>query len=688
MMELLLDRDKAAEAPHLGRSVLLAPNRRVNLAQAGHPLVTIAPRTRLGSVALQLAVQQSIATIQIIATSTYVNALTALAPPVITFSAPPPGTTIPVNSLQTAYEQFTQQLAVLQGQAANWISTSSSGGGASIFSNLISVASTISNLNATVQADFIVLANLQPGSPTWQKQLQQVQALVGAELTPLQSLGTQIQSLSGNLNTAASTLISASTTGVLYQLQQAYQNEINALNTDITNCNNKISFDNSKIVGLGFAAGSAIVVGIVGIANFWNPIGWVLMVGGAAAAYFAIAEITALKGQIAQLTAQVQNDINWKNTDQLAAQAVAAFSQSAQGVASMNSQAQQELNTLLQLCQNLGDDITAALADLNQDDLNDALTEWNEIVSQAAFLGGITAYIWPSSIMLASPTNLTAAGNNAWLVSNSGTTYGFLSGGMNWTTLPGCSFSVAGAETVVVGIDGAPLNGSQLQPNSYGQSFFAKLFNAGQNAWTTISTFPVAQVVTDGTSVWAINQVTSDRQAYVYSGSGTNWTAVGSLPNSDAPAAIAGANGTLFAIANNGGGLWTSAGGSWQQIGSATWSSLIANGTKVGLIDTSGNAWVMDTANGNTLTAMMTGVSALAQGPEGDQYVTDGSLNLWHVAVPQSGDSPVCTQLKSSIVGASVSDGGTVYAIDNTGVAWALTSLANNTWQQLPALPD
>ncbi|HKT96241.1 MAG TPA: hypothetical protein VJS30_06870 [Paraburkholderia sp.] len=687
-MELLLDRDKAADAPHLGRSVLLAPNRRVNLAQAGHPLVKIAPRTRLGSVALQLAVQQSIATIQIIATSTYVNALTALAPPVITFRSPPPGTKIPVNSLQQAYQDFTQKLASLQGQAANWISTSSSSGGASVFSNLISIASTIANLNATVQADFIVLANLQSGSPAWQNQLAQTKTLIGAELTPLQSIGTQIQSLSGSLNTAASTLISASSTGVLYQLQQAYQSEINALTADITNCNNKISSDNSKIVGLGFAAGSAIVVGIVGLANIWNPIGWILLAGGAAGAYFAIAEITALKGQIAELQAQIKNDINWEDADELAAQSVAAFSQSAQGVAGMNSQAQQELSTLLQLCQTLGDDITAALTDLNQDELTDALDEWNDIVSQAGFLAGITAYIWPSSIMLLNPTNLAAAGNNAWLVSNSGTTYGFTSGGTSWTTLPGYSFSVAAAGTVVAGIDGAPLDGSQLQPNSYGQSFFAKLFNAGQNAWTTISAFPVAQLATDGNSVWAINQVTSDRQAYLYSGSGTNWSAVGSMPNSDAPSAIAGANGTLFAIANNGGGLWTSAGGAWQQIGSATWSSLAANGAQVGLIDTSGNAWVMDTANGNALTAMMTGVSALAQGPQGDQYVTDGSLNLWHVALPQNGNSPVCTQLRSSIVGVSVSDGGTAYAIDNTGAAWVLTSLANNTWQQLPALPD
>jgi len=454
------------KAPHLGRTVLIAPNRRVNLAQAGHPLVTIVPKTRLGAVALNLAVASSTATIQIIATSTYVNALTALAPPVITFRAPPPGTKISVQSLQTAYDNFTQQLATLQGQAAAWISTSAGSGGASIFSNLVAIASMFSNIDAQVQADFVLLQTLTPGSPAWQNALTQVKALIGAEVTPLTSVETQISTLSTNLDTAATTLTNAASTGVLSQLQAAYQSEINALNQDITSCNNQISSDNSKIVGLGFAAGAAIVVGIIGLANFWNPIGWIMIAGGAAGAYFAIAEIVALKGQIDQLKAQVENDINWLNADQTAAQAVAAFAQSAQGVANMNTAAQQELNTLLQLCNTLSSDIQTALTDLNQDQLTQALAEWNEIVAAAAFLAGITAYIWPSSIMLANPTNLAAAGNNAWLVSNSGTTFSYTSGGNTWTTLPGMSLSVVATGSVVAGIDGAPNDGSQINPNT------------------------------------------------------------------------------------------------------------------------------------------------------------------------------------------------------------------------------
>jgi hypothetical protein len=297
------------------------------------------------------------------------------------------------------------------------------------------------------------------------------------------------------------------------------------------------------------------------------------------------------------------------------------------------------------------------------------------------------AYIWPSSIMLANPTSLAAAGNNAWLVSNSGTTFSYASGGNTWTALPGMSLSVVAAGSVVAGIDGAPNDGSQIDPNTYGQSFLVKTYNAGNNAWTNISTFPATQIATDGTSIWAISQITSDRQAYKYNGSGTSWTAVGAMPNSDAPAAIVATGGKLAAIATNARGLWINGGSGWQQIGTATYSTITANGGQVGLIDDSGNGWVLNTANNNALTASMTGISNVAQAPNGDQYVTDGTLNLWHVAFPQ-GRSPTSTQLRSNTVGVTVSDGGTVYALDNAGNIWVLINLANNSWQQLPDLPS
>ncbi|MFM0069150.1 hypothetical protein [Paraburkholderia aspalathi] len=681
------------EAPHLGRSVLIAPNRHVNLAQAGHPLVTIVPRTRLGALALNLVVQSSVATIQIIATSTYVNSLTALAPPPTEFSVPPPGTTISVESLQDAWDQFVIDLASLQGNAAEWITTSNSTGGASIVSTLTTVAGMIGSLNSAVQAEFIVLQNLPPSTTAWKNAFSTVTNLISAELQPVQGLQTSITLLSNDLNLAAETLMSAANTGVLEQLQAAYINELGALNADIQKCNDEISADNKKIIALGASEGVSGFVGISGILNIWNPLGWLAIGAGVAGAYFAAEEIETLEGQIGLLTGLAKTYSDQLTPDQQASTAVTSFSASAQAAASMNSASQQELTTLIQLCSAMGTDLNEALTDLSDDEIAASLAEWNAVVSEAAFLGAITAYIWPSWLNLANPTSLTAAGSNAWVVSNSGTVFSWTSGSTAWLTLPSYTLSMVSAGSVIAGIDGAPNNAAVLDPNSYGQSFYVKLFNAGQNAWTTVSAFPAAQVTTDGTSLWAINQITNDRQVYAYSGSGTNWTQLPALPinpttqKPDAPMDIAAVNGTVVAIANNTLSLWSYSGSNWNQITDSTYGSITANGGLIGLIDTSSNAWVLDIGNKNALTAMMTSVNTLAQAPNGDQYATDNNLNLWYVAFPQNGGSPVCTQVMSNVTGVTVSDGGTVYATDNNGVLWTLVDAGNNAWQQLPVFP-
>lgn len=682
-----------AKAPHLGRTVLIAPNRRVNLAQAGHPLVTIAPRTRLGAHALDLVVQASIATIQVIATTTYVNSLTGLAPPPLEFSEPPPGTTISVLALQGAWDDFVVDLAALQGQAALWVATSGSTGGASIFSSITTVAGMISSLNALVQTEFIVLKNAPPNTKAWKDALSTVTSLISAELQPVQSLQSSISQLSSTLNQAANTLITAANTGVLEQLQAAYVNELGALNEDISLCNDQISKDNKEIIALGASEGVSGFIGISGILNIWNPLGWLAIGAGVAGAYFAAEEIKTLEGQIGMLTGEIKNYSDQLTADATASNLVTSFSASAQAAASMNSASQQELTTLIQLCSAMATDISASLTDLSDDEIAASLNEWNEVVAASAFMAGITAYIWPSWYSLVNPTSLTAAGSNAWVVSNSGTVFGWTSGSTAWSTLPDYTLSVVSAGSVVAGVDGAPNAAASLNPNSYGQSCYAKLFNAGQNAWTTVSTFPVAQVATDGTSLWAINQLTADRQVYAYSGSGTNWTQLPALPinpttqQPDAPMDIAAVNGAVYAIANNTLSLWSYDGSNWYQITDATYGSITANGNMIGLIDTSSNAWVLDVGNDKTPNATMMAVNSLAQAPNGDQYATDNDLNLWYVPFSPTGGAPTCTQVMSNVTGVTVSDGGIVYATDNNGVLWTLTDAGNNVWQQLPAFP-
>lgn len=683
-MELLMNQP---DAPHQDRTVLVAPGRRVALAQAGHPLVRITPRTRLGAVALNLAVASSSATIQIVATTAYVNALTALATPNITFQAPPPGTTIPVDSLQSAFDTFRQQLSTVQGQAALWV-TSQPTGGASIFSNLVTVAQTLISLDSTVQGDFAILQNTTPGSPLYNTTLSQVTALIKAEATPLSNLYSQLQSLGSQLGSASTMLTTAAGTGVLAQLQAAYQSEITALNQAIANCNSTISSDNKKIIGLGFAVGAAIVVAELGLVNIWNPLGWVMIGGGIAGAYFALAEITTLKGQIATLRAEIEADTNWADSDQAAAQSVAAFAGCVSAAASMNSATQQELGTLQALCQSISNDIATAVKDLTPQELSAAIAEWTAIVQQANFLSAITAYIWPSPVMLANPTNLTISGPSARLVVNSGQVYQYTASASAWTTLPGYSLSVVSAGAIVAGIDGAPNDGAQIQPNPYGQTFFAKTLSSDGTAWQTISDFPVAQLCTDGTSIYAISQLTSDRQIHSYGGTGTAWTAMTALPGGDAPAAIAAAGGRLVAIGNNSHQAWFYGASNWYPIGdAANYVSLTAAGRYCGLLDNTGCCWLLD-LNNAALTAMMKGVTTLAQAADGSQYVTDQQLNLWHVPAPAPGTQyPTPVQLMSNVVSVATSAEGAVYLINNTGNISIQTDAVNNTWQMLPALP-
>lgn len=679
------------DAPHLGRTVLIAPNRRINLAGAGHPLATIKPRTRLGAVALDLTMQTSIATIQIIATTAYVNMLTALAAPAITFTKPPPGEKgTPVQQLQEAYQSFVQGLAILQGQAMSWIATSSSTGTPSIFSTLVAIPDNLALIEATVEKNFTLLKTLPAGSD-WDKVLKAQKTLINVQIEPVTALGGQIEALGNSLEKAARNLVAAAGTDVLAQLQKAYKDEISAMNAAIADAESTISSDNSKIVGLGFAAGISIVVAVIGLINIATPFGWLFLGGGAVGAYFAIDEIQSLNADVAAQKLKIQSATATASADQTAAQAVAAFAQAAQAAATLNSAAQKELTTLVNLCATLASDLEAAVQDLSQEkvdqkDIDEAMAEWSEIIQASQFLAGITAYTWPSAIQLANPTSLAAAGNNAWLVSNSGIVYRYSTGGNSWTALPDYSLSVAVAGDTLYAIDGAPADGTNKQPSPYGRSFNVKSLQGSASAWQTISDFKAAQITTDGSSIWAVKQDVGDRQAYKFAG-GTSWTPVGAMPNGEVPGDIAAYDGTLFAIANNDSSLWYAGSSGWKQIGSVAYSRLSANGPFLGLLDPNGYTYVISLATPGSYTRVPTGsyVTVLAQAPNGDQYVIDTKLNLWHI-VYTPGGAPPSTLVRRNIVGVAVSDGGKVYATDNSGEVWTLPEAGGN-WQLLPALP-
>lgn len=681
----------SSRSPLPPRRILLAPGRYATVS--GLKAGQAAPNTQLGRLAQQLVQQTSAATLSVAATSAYVYSLTQLSAPKLTFTSVPAGMKSDVAKLQSAYDSFLTQLATFQGIAGVWINTQQNSGAASIFSQLVSVPETLSSISGSVAANFTLLGTLPPTNPTYQDILTQQETLIGAESANITSLITQMTNLGSNLENTANTLIGdTDPTQVLGQLLAAYATDIATLQTAINNANSTISSDNDKIVGEGVGAAASCVVGVIGLANWWNPAGWIMMGAGAVGAYFAIEEIEALKAEIAALQQQISADVNWQDTDKAAAQLVSGFCTQLQGFAALNAAAQVELTTLENLYQTLSADIASALSDLQNNDLADAQTEWNTILAAGQFLQGLTAYVWPSPTMLSAPRPFAPIGNDLYSLSLSGEVFHYSASTNAWTDMQTTALSCAGAGNLLVTIAGAPISGTTVgsAPNS---TYLVQSYNLTTQAWTTISTFPAATIATDGNNIYAINQTATDRQVYQYSGSGTVWTQLAALPGSDAAIQIAVAGGAVFALANNSQCVYqynAANGGSWSQVGLNTaWGTiygtrLVGNGTKLGIIATNGYLYLYDPTSGSGPIAITGSQMSVAQLSSGIQYAINVYQNLYYDSTPTS--NPTWTYVASNATGVFASDTNVVYYGDNLGNLYVVSSSGAPT--QLPAMPS
>lgn len=644
------------------------------------------PQTALGKMALNLAVQNTVSVLSVSAVTAFVYAVREAALPQVTFRGPTPGPGIDNAQLQSEYNAFSQSFTKFQGDAGEWV-----GGTNSILSQLTSVPKTLATLDSAVKGDITTLQNTDPSSKTYQDTLTALKNILNGETQTITSLKTQMETLGTTLQNGSVSLTTAADSGVLKKLQDAYASEIQSLVNDINNAQNQIDSDNKKIIGLGFAAAAAIAVGIVGLANIWNPVGWFMIAGGAVGAYFAIAEIGRLKGEIANLKTKIQNDTLWKQTDSQAAASIAAFSNQVKGFAVLNTGAQEELTQLETLYQTLANEIGDMVTDLDNQQLTDALNEWNTVIAAAAPLEDLTAYLWPSALQLPDPTSFSAAGSEAYALDNAGHVYKYVAGGNTWTELPETALSIVAKKSLVVGIDGAPGDGSAIVPTPTPSSYHVKTYSSSTNLWTTISTFPAAAITTDGDSIYAINQAQSDRQVYKYNGSGTAWTKLADLPGDvdgkDAAAMIAIANGTVFAIANNSQKLYKYDGSSWTQVGTLTVASITGNGDMLGIIGTDTNPYLYNASSSSGPTCVGNDVMGMAQITNGDQYaINNPTLDLWFTNNQTSPRSYAF--LKHNVTGVFSSETNAVYYTDNQGGVYKLTDEATNSWTQLPSFPD
>lgn len=657
-----------------GRRVMVGPGVYTTLSAKTQPV------TRLGQVARALVDQTTITTVSIAATSGYVYALTESSCPIVQFQDVPPG--MPPSSLsalQSAYSTFMSQYAILQGQASTWIVTQPGTGSFSIFSQLTSVPQTMSDLNDIVTSNFTTLSALTPGTPGYQSLLAKQEAIINGQTGAVNGLITAMQTLGTNLENGCTALVASTQSGVLSQMVAAYATDIQSLTSAINSANQQISADNSKIAGEGVGAAVSLAVGVVGLLNFWNPIGWVMMAGGAVGAYYSITEIEVLKAQIAELKGQINTDTNYQQEDQKAASVMSAFCTQLQGFTTMNQATQAELTALENLYGTIATDITLAIADLNANDLASAQAEWNTIIAESQFLAQLTAYIWPTPAMLSAPSMFAAISGDIYSIATSGELYHYSGSSNAWTDMGVTALSVSGAGSVLIAIDGAPIAGGQIG-GSNSSTLFVKSYSMPAQSWTTISSFPAANIATDGRSIYAVNQTVNDRQVYQYSGSGTTWTALAQLPGPDAAVQLAIAGGVVFALANNSQFVYqynTSA-SSWSQVGTLTCASISGGGNFLAIIDTSNNQYVYNPATGGNPTWTGNNVLQVAQASNENQYAVNNVQALW-LTEPSTSPISYTSLVSQNATGVFVSDTGLVYYADNEGNLYSITDTGTAT---------
>ncbi len=648
-----------------------------------------AARTRLGKLAERLVDQTLVTTLSVAAVSGYVYALCNTGAPTVTFTTLPPGMgPSQLEPLQAAYNTFQSQFSAFQGSASLWVQTQSSGV-PSIVAQLVAVPRSISTIDAIVRGYFDQLASLPPASSAYQQTLSKIETLIGSEELPITSLVASMTSLGTTLATSSSSLVESTKAGVLAQMLAAYAEDLGTLQDDVAAAQSQITKDNAKIIGDGVGATASFVTGLVGLANFWNPIGWITIAAGAIGAYFSIADIALLKAQVASLNGQIQKDMDFQSTDQAAASVLAMFSAQLTGFTSMSSSAQKELLTLESLYRTLGAEITEALTELGSGDLDAARSEWVTIVEGAKPLAELTSYLWPSPTQLSSPSPMAVVGGDLYYVATSGKMFHYASATGAWTDLGAMALSCVGGGATIVAIDGAPIDGSSVGPTTAPSTYHVKQLDPSSGSWTPISTFPACCVAVDGSAsagprIYAVGQITSDRQVYAYGGVGTTWSALPAVPGPDAVNQIAVAGGVLFALTNNSQLVYRydASSVSWTPIVDFACTSIVGNGDELAIIDSLLNPYLYRATSGDPPVQTGAGVMQIAQLTNGNQYRIGPDLSLW---LYEASDSPAWTQIASDVTSIFAGDTDSVVYVDKRGDLYALSASGEST--RLPKLP-
>lgn len=671
------------------RKALLRRNRKIARLDDFQPV------SGLGRHALVLTEQVAAISAMLQAVTTYTNVIITTTVPPASFTSSPTNTPgISVTELQSEYQTFTSQWARMQGTADLWINTNPNTGEPSILSQLTSVPATLTGLDPTVQYYLTMLQGLPESSSTYQQDLDTLQGLVGAQASYATNLASQVEDFGQSMQTQTDAVVTQVTTGVIAEVIEAYQSEIDTLNDNIDALNDQIASDNRELIEDYGAIGADAIITVQGVSMIWMfPAGFMMIGAGIYGIYEAATDISHLKAEIASDAAMVTTETSVVSQDTSEMSNLQAFANSVQGYTALNATAQQELITLANMYEELAAYLGTMNTDLSENEITTAADEWNQIMASANALVGVTLYVWPSNAQLFAPNTMAPTADGVFVISNSGTTYYCANGAQTWTTVSGKALSILATDEAIIKINGAPANGS-TSVNPYDTDYTVCKYNPSADSWMALSTFPASNIATDGSAIYCTQQSSGADNQYVYqyTGSGTSWTQLPALPNNQAPRYLAVAGGALFIATFNQGVVYKYENSGWTRIspdGVIAVSLTAANGY-IGYIDQHQKSYLYNAAGGQSPEQSGEAVIGLGQVNSDAQYQIDSAQAL-SIAQMDNGP-PQTTQLQQNVISIATGyDTGVPVYCDNKGAIFRLDgsqSQGHYAWIQLPALPS
>lgn len=652
----------------------------------------LSPKTRLGRHARLMVVQSASITAGVTAVSSYTNLLANTTVPPASFTTTPEKTPgINDQELQQAYQVFQEQYAAMQGTASQWLS--SPGGGASIYSQLSSVPAGVQNIDPTVQYYLDQLAVLLPGSAAYEEDLNNLNALVGTEVNAVSNYSTLIGDFGQSMGQQTENIVLQCETGTIAEIIDAYSDEISSLNDSMAALQKEIADDNNKLIGDYVAIAAEGTTAIIGIANWWNPVGWFTMGMAAYGLYETSTDIMALNAEIAMDETALNQQSNAVAADTSQVSQLQCFATQVQGFDQMNAVAQQELITLTNLYNELVELLQEMTDDLENEDIAAASEEWTTIMAAAGELALTTLYTWPPRSQVYQQNTTAPFDGGVFVVKPSGSVMfsGYNQNG--WTDTGQCAVNIVAAGEIALTINAAPQDGSAIA-QSYNSDYYLYLYSQG--AWAPISDFPVSNMATDGTRIFCSKyDTTGQLMPYVFQYDGASWTQLPKFPvENDFPAALAVSKGVLYARANNSGAIY-SYDGSWSPVTPPDQSASSLTGSNsasgyLGYIGTDQTPYLYNGSIGETEVSGNLNTIVQAQSVAGAQYQISTDQNLFYCIV--EGGSPVDTQVATNAIYVTASpDSGKPVYTDGTGQTYYLSGSPgdpNSNWIAFPAIPD